>query len=144
MKRRGIVYFHLIENNISCDNNDTNKAINAIYFNTEPSVIYSRNGDPDELGKYVISFLQSSHKKCIDGFETFLYTKHVSMRECRTISANIENIYKIDYRYHVVVDTHSNTVTDIYLDTDIKNINKLRNIFPDFYEYIRTHSNNNQ
>lgn len=42
------------------------------------------------------------------------------MRECRTISANIENIYKIDYRYHVVVDTHSNIVTDI------KNINKLR------------------
>ena len=138
--RKGIIYFHLIENNIPFNSISNTDAIDAIQFSTETEVIYSKKGDPDELGKYLTSFLQSSHHKNIDGFETFLYENKISQRKCRAISSNIHLHTNIVFRYHVVVDVYNDLVTCLSLETNLDK-NKLHDIFPNFFDYANMLNN---
>lgn len=111
-------------------------AIDAIEFITEREVGYSREGDPDELGKILINFLKSTHEKSIDGLETYLYVSKICSRKCKVKGINIENMVRISYRYHIYIDMYRGRVDNIILDS-IFSENKLRNIFPDFFKYIK-------
>lgn len=142
MHRRGIIYFHMMHNNVSCESIIGSilptTAVDAIYFTTEKEVVYSREGDPDELGRVLIDFMKSTHEKSIDGFETFLYINH--NRECnrkfRTKSINIDKVVRISYKYHLYIDVYKNKVDNVTLESVFSD-NKLINIFPDFFKYIK-------
>lgn len=141
-KRRGIVYFHLTYNNRDynngCDSDgDSDKSIDAIEFLTETEVIYSKYGDPDELGSHLLSFLSSPMRKNIEEFELFLYQRRISRDNCCVYGSKLFNTtsMNIHYIYHVSIDVETNKVIKVSLDSLI-NTSKLKMVFPDFFEAI--------
>lgn len=144
MIRRGIIYFHHIHNNVAhnFDAHDTNIPVDAIEISTDSEVIYSKNGDPDELGSVLLNFLalSPSDNWDIDGFEMFLFHNRRKKSsscghhcDCRIVSGKIDQRYVISYKYHVVCDTQSGTITSISVQTPM-NKGKVRMIFADFFE----------
>ena len=132
-----MIHFHLIHNNITYNNKKSSiyTPIQAIEFTSENDVAYSKYGDPDDLGTYLISFLNSSMTKNIEEFETFLFLHNINQEKCRVYGTN-NSIHEIIYHYHVCIDVHTNKILDISIESKIDN-SKLIKIFPDFFENIQ-------
>lgn len=135
--RKGVICFHMINNNIPFNNQGPSCPVDAIDIVTENEFVYAKKGDPDELGKHLLDFLNSSvFDKNIDGFETFLYHKKVPLCECKVVCGKVQSRHKITYKYHVVVDTYLERITNVSVESVI-DASKLHNIFPEFFQQLK-------
>lgn len=140
IKRRGMVYFHLTLNNRYYDYNSQvsiTSPIEAIQFITESEAMYSKYGDPDELGSYLVSFLKSSMTKNIEEFETFLFLNKIKRDRYRVYGTKHNmTIHNLFYTYHVSIDVETNKVLDVSIDSTIGS-SKLGKVFPEFFKEVQ-------